>query len=95
MKLQIVSSLVLALTAIGSGTETPPLVPLRDANGPVVAMWRKEPSPNKPYIARLFAPGEPSVSLLDDSPADHFHHHGLMFALSVERLQSICHYRKI
>ncbi|MEI6175245.1 MAG: DUF6807 family protein [Verrucomicrobiota bacterium] len=85
MKPSIVSSLVFALAAIcSSGAETPPPVPLRAANGSVVALWRKEPNPNKPYIAQLFAPGEKPVPLLDDSPADHFHHHGLMFALSVD-----------
>ncbi len=84
MKPSIVSSLVLALAAICSGVETPPPVPLRAADGAVVAMWRKEPNPNKPYIAQLFAPGEKPVPLLEDSPSDHFHHHALMFALNVD-----------
>ena len=79
----MVPSLILALMAIGSAAETPPQAPLRAADGTVVALWRKTPNPNKPYIAQLFAPGEKPVPLLDDSPADHFHHHGLMFALNV------------
>ena len=78
-----VSSLIVALMAIGSAAETPPQAPMRAADGTVVAMWQKTPNPNKPYIAQLFAPGVKSVPLLDDSPADHFHHHGLMFALNV------------
>ena len=84
MKSPIVCSLFLALAAIGSGAEIPPPVSMRAADGPVVALWQKTPNPNKPYIAQLFAPGEKPVPLLEDSPPDHFHHHGLMFALGVE-----------
>jgi len=74
----------MAMMAIGSAAEISPPVPLRADDGPVVAMWRKTPNPNKPYIAQLFAPGEKPVPLLGDSPSDHFHHHGLMFALNVD-----------
>jgi hypothetical protein len=84
MRPAIVWSLILALMAIGQAAESPQQVPLRVANGPVVALWQKSPNPNKPYIAQLFAPGEKPIPLLDDSPADHFHHHGLMFALNVD-----------
>lgn len=49
-----------------------------------VATWQGAPNPSKPYIAQLFAPGGEPVPVLDDSPADHVHHHGLMFALSVD-----------
>ena len=78
-----VPSLMLAMIAIGLAEGVPPQVPLRAPDGPVVALWQKTPNPNKPYIAQLFAPGEKPVPLLEDSPADHFHHHGLMFALNV------------
>jgi hypothetical protein len=84
MKHPVVSTLIMALTAIGSAAETAPQVPLRAADGTVVALWQKTPNPNKPYIAQLFAPGEKQVPLLEDSPADHFHHHALMFALNVD-----------
>jgi hypothetical protein len=76
--------LVFALIAVGSAAEVPPQVALRVADGPVVALWQKTPNPNKPYLAQLFAPGEKPVPLLEDSPADHFHHHALMFALNVD-----------
>ena len=76
--------LVVALAAPGFAAENPPQLPLRATGGPVVALWQKTPNPNKPYIAQLFAPGDKPVPLLDDSPADHFHHHGLMFALNVD-----------
>jgi len=38
--------------------------------------------PKKPYIAELFTPA--GVQVLRDSPPDHKHHHGVMFALSVD-----------
>lgn len=84
MKPAIACSLVISAMAIGHAAEDRPQVPLRAADGSLVALWQKSPNPNKPYIAQLFAPGENPVPLLDDSPSDHFHHHGLMFALSVD-----------
>ena len=38
--------------------------------------------PKKPYVAELTSPG--GVNVLRDAPADHLHHHGLMFAWSVD-----------
>jgi hypothetical protein len=70
--------------ALRCTAEVAPQVELRAVDGPVVALWQKTPNPNKPYIAQLFAPGEQPVPLLVDSPPDHFHHHGLMFALEVD-----------
>ena len=43
--------------------------------------YRVEPSPLKPYVVRLFTPG--GINVLRDAPADHLHHHALMFALGV------------
>jgi hypothetical protein len=80
--LATVTSLMLAMTAIGLAEEVSPQVPLRAPDGPVVALWQKTPNPNKPYIAQLYAPGEKPVPLLEDSPADHFHHHALMQRVS-------------
>ena len=36
----------------------------------------------KPYVKELYSPG--GVNVLLDSPADHKHHHGLMFAVKVD-----------
>jgi len=74
----------MVLAAVTRAADAPPPVQLRVADGPVVALWQAAPAPNKPYIAQLFAPGEKPVPLLDDSPPDHFHHHGLMFAIGVD-----------
>ena len=41
--------------------------------------YRRVPSPNKPYVRKLYSPG--GIQVLRDEPADHRHHHALMFAL--------------
>lgn len=76
--------LVFAAAAVASAADAPPTIPLSAPDGPQVALWQKSANPNKPYIAQLFAPGEKPIPLIDDSPPDHFHHHGLMFAIGVD-----------
>jgi hypothetical protein len=39
-------------------------------------------NPAKPYVAELYSPE--GVNVLRDSPIDHKHHHGLMFAVAVD-----------
>ena len=48
----------------------------------LVLRYRYAGVPMKPYADQLFSPG--GVQVLRDSPADHKHHHGLMFALAVD-----------
>jgi hypothetical protein len=43
--------------------------------------YRYDKSVSKPYVQQLFSPG--GVNILRDAPADHLHHHGLMFAVKV------------
>jgi hypothetical protein len=50
--------------------------------GHVLAQYRFKAVPFKPYLAQLATPS--GVNVLRDSPHDHKHHHGLMFALKVE-----------
>ncbi|MDH4241892.1 MAG: PmoA family protein [Phycisphaerae bacterium] len=38
--------------------------------------------PFKPYVQQLFSPA--GVNILRDAPADHLHHHALMFAVKVD-----------
>ncbi len=38
--------------------------------------------PFKPYVQRLFSPA--GVNVLRDAPADHLHHHALMFAVKID-----------
>lgn len=38
--------------------------------------------PFKPYVRQLFSPA--GVNILRDAPADHLHHHALMFAVKVD-----------
>jgi LacI family transcriptional regulator len=47
-----------------------------------LAKYRYQQNPAKPYFAELFSPS--GVQVLRDSPADHKHHHGLMFAVAVD-----------
>ncbi len=42
------------------------------------------PRQNKPYVAEFSAPG--GRNILRDSPSDHLHHHGLMYAIKVNGL---------
>jgi len=44
--------------------------------------YRYENVPFKPYVDRFFSPG--GVNVLRDAPADHLHHHALMFAVAVD-----------
>jgi len=46
------------------------------------ALYRFDDVPFKPYVKELHTPG--GVNVLRDAPADHLHHHALMFALAVD-----------
>ncbi len=48
----------------------------------LVLRYRYAGVPMKPYADQLFSPN--GVQVLRDSPHDHKHHHGLMFALAVD-----------
>lgn len=48
----------------------------------VLLRYRYEGVPYKPYVQQLFTPG--GVNILRDAPADHLHHHALMFAVAVD-----------
>ena len=54
---------------------------LRLAGRPVLE-YRHGAGLIKPYAAQMFTPA--GVAVLRDSPHDHVHHHGLMFALAVD-----------
>ena len=51
--------------------------------GPRVLMrYNYENVPFKPYVKELFSPR--GVNILRDAPADHLHHHALMYAVAVD-----------
>ena len=52
--------------------------------GRLVFRYRYADVPYKPYADLLFSPA--GVQVLRDSPMDHKHHHGLMYALSVDNI---------
>ena len=56
--------------------------------GHTIVTYRATPSPNRPFLRELWTPG--GVQVLRDSPHDHKHHHGMMFALSVDGIDFWC-----
>ena len=56
-------------------------VSVSDAGRPAM-QYRYANVPMKPYVDQLFSPA--GVQVLRDSPHDHQHHHGLMFATAVD-----------
>ncbi len=52
-----------------------------EVDGHTIATYRATESPMRPFLRELWTPG--GVQILRDSPHDHRHHHGMMFALSV------------
>ena len=44
--------------------------------------WDSPPTTFKPYIIRLMTPS--GINIIRDTPPDHTHHHGLMFAIKVD-----------
>jgi len=48
----------------------------------VLLRYRYRDVPYKPCVDRLFSPG--GINVLRDAPADHLHHHALMFAVAVD-----------
>jgi hypothetical protein len=51
-------------------------------SGQALTVYQFQPQPRKPYLKELFSPG--GVNVLRDAPADHLHHHSLMFAVAVD-----------
>jgi hypothetical protein len=52
------------------------------AAGKPVLVYRFGGVPMKPYVKELYTPA--GVQVLRDSPHDHKHHHGLMFAIGID-----------
>ena len=61
--------------------KTRPPYSILDGNRPVLR-YRYQGVAFKPYVDQLFSPA--GVQILRDSAPDHKHHHGLMYALSVD-----------
>jgi len=52
-----------------------------ERDGENVFQYRSAPNPYKPYVDYFATPG--GLNVLRDAPPDHLHHHGLMFAITV------------
>ena len=82
-------SLAVTVLVVPAAAQQPPVGASADdkhvtawMGGRVVMRYRKADVPFKPYLEELFTPS--GVNVLRDSPADHKHHHGLMFAVAVD-----------
>ena len=53
-----------------------------ELRGHTIATYRATESPMKPFLRELWTPG--GVQILRDSPHDHKHHHGIMFAFDAD-----------
>ena len=62
-------------------SEGPETISIADGTGPLF-VYRHAGVDFKPYVEKLFTPGGNNILL--DSPADHIHHHALMFAIAVD-----------
>ncbi len=62
-------------------TQNDTAVSIFDGDRPILH-YRFTSSPTKPYADQLFSPA--GVQILRDSPSDHKHHHGLMYAQFVD-----------
>lgn len=69
------------LASIPAGVAAPTNTVLRLAGRPALE-YRHGDGLIKPHAAQMFTPA--GVAVLRDSPHDHVHHHGLMFALAVD-----------
>jgi hypothetical protein len=56
----------------------PDVVVVRQGERTLLRYRFRSPSSHKPYVQELTSPA--GVNVLRDAPADHLHHHGLMFA---------------
>lgn len=88
--------LVLVLTAAPVGAEAkraagdllqkknPTEISFLTRDNQLVLTYRYAEVPKKPYVRELYTPG--GVQVLRDSPHDHKHHHSLMFAVAVDKV---------
>jgi len=58
--------------------ETKDFITVSDSGNPILE-YQRTCDPNKVYVSKLYTPS--GLQVLLDSPADHVHHHGLMYAL--------------
>jgi len=56
------------------------VVTVQDKN--VLMRYRYKDVPFKPYVQELYSPN--GINVLRDAPADHLHHHALMYAIAVD-----------
>jgi hypothetical protein len=69
--------LVAAVSLVGQGAEPPQTLKLKD-----ILTYVRDPAPYKTYVQELKTPAGRQALL--DAPADHLHHHALMFGIGAD-----------
>lgn len=89
LRFAVFALVVIAMTSAVLGAEQAPFRVVQNETFVVVfcgdlpvLQYRHDGSPYKPYIKELFTPK--GVQVLRDAPADHLHHHGVMFAVAAD-----------
>ncbi len=87
----IVCAVLIGLSVVSGTVMAEPLRAVVDANrisvtdgAAEILEYRYDDVPFKPYVSKLATPK--GLNVLLDAPADHLHHHGLMFAMAVNDL---------
>ena len=88
----VLASAAMTVVAVQGSREATPANPMRitieqdtlavQAEDRVLMRYRYGDVPFKPYVQQLFSPD--GINILRDAPADHKHHHALMFAVAVD-----------
>jgi hypothetical protein len=88
----VLASTAMTLVAVQGSQGAEPANPMRitieqdtlsvQAEDRILMRYRYGDVPFKPYVQQLFSPD--GINILRDAPADHKHHHALMFAVAVD-----------
>ncbi|MFI5381493.1 MAG: DUF6807 family protein [Tepidisphaerales bacterium] len=73
---------VLFLATFPATAQQPVAAVRIESGGKLLALYKHEQVPFKPYIRELYTPA--GLNVLLDAPPDHLHHHGLMFAIAAD-----------
>jgi hypothetical protein len=82
-------ALLMGATSSAWSAENPSVMAIKESPNELAVYYKQQkvlvytyaPSQFKPYVQEFYALG--GVDVLRDAPADHLHHHGLMYAIKV------------
>ena len=80
---RVLAAVAFCLVTLSAAAQQPAAGTARiESGGKLLALYKHEQVPFKPYIRELYTPA--GINVLFDAPPDHLHHHGLMFAIAVD-----------